>query len=84
MINLKKFLATNILILFFSFPTIAQEFNELETYSGNIKGAYGVTNLPLLPGEWKVDDLEKSGSISSGNFYVYVTMVPSEVDETTR
>ena len=84
MINLKKFLITNILILFFSFPAIAQEFNELETYSGNIKGAYGVTNLPLLPGQWKVDDLEKSGSISSGNFYVYATMVPSDVDEITR
>ena len=55
-----------------------------ETYSGNIKGAYGVTNLPLLPGQWKVDDLEKSGSISSGNFYVYATMVPSDVDEITR
>jgi len=84
MISLKKFLTTNILILFFSFPTIAQEFNELETYSGNIKGAYGVTNLPLLPGQWKVDDLEKSGSISSGNFYVYATMVPADVDEITR
>ena len=84
MFNLKKFLITNILILFFSFPAIAQEFNELETYSGNIKGAYGVTNLPLLPGEWKVDDLEKSGSISSWNFYVYATMVPSDVDEITR
>ena len=84
MFNLKKFLITNILILFFSFPAIAQEFNELETYSGNIEGAYGVTNLPLLPGQWKVDDLEKSGSISSGNFYVYATMVPSDVDEITR
>ena len=84
MINLKKFLVTYILILFFSFPAIAQEFNELETYTGNIKGAYGVTNLPLLPGQWKVDDLEKSGSISSGNFYVYATMVPSDVDEITR
>ena len=84
MTNLRKFLITNILILFFSFPAIAQEFNELETYSGNIKGAYGVTNLPLLPGQWKVDDLEKSGSISSGNFYVYATMVPSDVDEITR
>ena len=84
MTNLRKFLITNILILLFSFPAIALEFNELETYSGNIKGAYGVTNLPLLPGEWKVDDLEKSGSISSGNFYVYATMVPSDVDEITR
>ena len=84
MINLRKFLISNILILFFSLPAIAQEFNELETYSGNIKGAYGVTNLPLLPGQWKVDDLEKSGSISSGNFYVYATMVPSDVDEITR
>ena len=84
MTNLRKFLITNILILLFSFPAIALEFNELETYSGNIKGAYGVTNLPLLPGQWKVDDLEKSGSISSGNFYVYATMVPSDVDEITR
>lgn len=84
MTNLRKFLITNILILLLSFPAIALEFNELETYSGNIKGAYGVTNLPLLPGQWKVDDLEKSGSISSGNFYVYATMVPSDVDEITR
>ena len=84
MFNLKKFLATSLLFVFYSFPTMAQEFNELETYSGNIKGVYGVTNLPLLPGQWKVDDLEKSGSISSGNFYVYATMVPVDVDEITR
>ena len=81
--TLKKILIGSIALLFTS-SVFAQEFNELETYSGTIKGAYGVTNLPLLPGDWKVDDLEKSGSISSGNFYVYATMVPSNVNEDTR
>ena len=31
-----------------------------------------------------MDDLEKSGSVQSGNFYVYVTLVPSDVDEDVR
>ena len=44
------------------------------------EGAYNIANLPLLPGNWKVDDLEKSGSVQSGNFYVYATLVPSDVD----
>ena len=57
---------------------------EVEIYEGTIKGAYSVTNLPLLPGNWKVDDLEKSGSINSGNFYVYVTMIPAGADDATR
>tara|TARA_B100001057_G_scaffold237922_1_gene238233 strand:+ start:3200 stop:3826 length:627 start_codon:yes stop_codon:yes gene_type:complete len=81
---LKKFFISNILLLFITLPVNAQEFNNLETYSGSINGAYGVTNLPLLPGKWKVDDLEKSGSISSGNFYVYATMIPAEADEISR
>ncbi len=81
---LKKFFISNILLLFITLPVNAQEFNNLETYSGSINGAYGVTNLPLLPGKWKVDDMEKSGSISSGNFYVYATMIPAEADEISR
>ena len=67
-----------------TFSASSAELNEVEIYEGTIKGAYSVTNLPLLPGNWKVDDLEKSGSINSGNFYVYVTMIPAGADDATR
>ena len=69
---------------FITFSASSAELNEVEIYEGTIKGAYSVTNLPLLPGNWKVDDLEKSGSINSGNFYVYVTMIPAGADDATR
>ena len=73
-----------LLVTFITFSASSAELNEVEIYEGTIKGAYSVTNLPLLPGNWKVDDLEKSGSINSGNFYVYVTMIPAEADDATR
>ena len=82
--SLIKFLSIKLIAIFFVFNVNAQEFNDLETYSGNIAGAYNIANLPLLPGNWKVDDLEKSGSVQSGNFYVYATLVPSDVDEDVR
>jgi hypothetical protein len=69
---------------FITFSANSAELNEIEIYEGKIKGAYSVTNLPLLPGNWKVDDLEKSGSINSGNFYVYATMIPAAADDATR
>ncbi len=75
--SLIKFLSIKLIAIFFVFNVNAQEFNDLETYSGSINGAYNIANLPLLPGNWKVDDLEKSGSVQSGNFYVYATLVPS-------
>ena len=73
-----------LLVTFVTFSANSAELNEVEIYEGTIKGAYSVTNLPLLPGNWKVDDLEKSGSINSGNFYVYATMIPAEADDATR
>ena len=73
-----------LLATFLTFSASSAELNQVEIYEGTIKGAYSVTNLPLLPGNWKVDDLEKSGSINSGNFYVYVTMIPAAADDATR
>ena len=73
-----------LLVTFITFSASSSELNEVQIYEGTIKGAYSVTNLPLLPGNWKVDDLEKSGSINSGNFYVYATMIPAEADDATR
>ena len=73
-----------LLVTFITFSANSAELNEVEIYEGTIKGAYSVTNLPLLPGNWKVDELEKSGSINSGNFYVYATMIPSTADDATR
>ena len=80
---IKTFVA-GLIATFISFSASSAELNEVEIYEGTIKGAYSVTNLPLLPGNWKVDDLEKSGSINSGNFYVYVTMIPAAADDATR
>ena len=80
---IKTFFA-GLLTTFITFSASSAELNEVEIYEGTIKGAYSVTNLPLLPGNWKVDDLEKSGSINSGNFYVYATMIPAEADDATR
>ena len=80
---IKTFFA-GLLTTFITFSASSAELNEVEIYEGTIKGAYSVTNLPLLPGNWKVDDLEKSGSINSGNFYVYATMIPATADDATR
>ncbi len=80
---IKTFIA-GLIVTFITFSANSAELNEVEIYEGTIKGAYSVTNLPLLPGDWKVDDLEKSGSVNSGNFYVYVTMIPAGADDTTR
>ena len=77
-------LSAGLLAAFITFSANSVELNEIEIYEGSIKGVYSVTNLPLLPGTWKVDDIEKSGSINSGNFYVYVTMIPSDADDATR
>ncbi len=60
----------------------ATELNEQVFYNGEIKNAYNQNDLPILPGNWKVYDLEKSGSVPSGNFYVYATLVPEEVGPT--
>ena len=54
----------------------ATEFNENSLYSDKVESAYNQIDLPLLPGSWKIYDLEKSGSVASGNFYVYATLVP--------
>jgi hypothetical protein len=80
---IKTFFA-GLLTTFITFSASSAELNEVEIYEGTIKGAYSVTNLPLLPGNWKVDDLEKSGSINSGNFYVYATMIPATANDATR
>ena len=60
----------------------ATELNEQVFYNGVIKNAYNQNDLPVLPGNWKVYDLEKSGSVPSGNFYVYATLVPENMGPT--
>ena len=57
----------------------ATELNEQVFYNSVIKNAYNQNDLPVLPGNWKVYDLEKSGSVPSGNFYVYATLVPENM-----
>ena len=74
-----KKLITLTSIAFFALVSfaVATEFNTNSIYSGKVERAYNQADIPLLPGEWKVFDLEKSGSVPSGNFYVYATLVPS-------
>ena len=74
-----KKLITLTSIAFFALVSfaVATEFNTNSIYSGKVERAYNQADIPLLPGDWKVFDLEKSGSVPSGNFYVYATFVPS-------
>ena len=76
-----KNLITLISIAFFALVSFAAatEFNTNSIYSGKVERAYNQADIPLLPGDWKVFDLEKSGSVPSGNFYVYATLVPSDL-----
>jgi hypothetical protein len=71
----KIIIALSLFFMTISFSS-ATELNEQVFYNGVIKNAYNQNNLPVLPGNWKVYDLEKSGSVPSGNFYVYATLVP--------
>ena len=76
-----KKIITLALIAFFALVSFAAatEFNTNSIYSGKVERAYNQADIPLLPGDWKVYDLEKSGSVPSGNFYVYATLVPSSL-----
>ena len=76
-----KKLITLTSIAFFALVSfaVATEFNTNSIYSGKVERAYNQADIPLLPGDWKVYDLEKSGSVPSGNFYVYATLVPSSL-----
>ena len=76
-ITMKK-ITTLILLSFLASISFsnATEFNENSLYSDKVESAYNQIDLPLLPGSWKIYDLEKSGSVASGNFYVYATLVP--------
>ena len=81
----RKTLLTCFFVFSFSSLSLASgEFNENEVYSGLLKSTYTSIALPLLPGEWKVDDIEKSGSVGSGNFYVYSTFIPLNVTDEDR
>ena len=72
-----KLLLTITLAIFSLTATLfATEFNELSFYEGKVEKAYNQTDLPMLPGKWKIFDMEKSGSVPSGNFYVYATLAP--------
>ena len=64
----KIIIALSLFFMTISFSS-ATELNEQVFYNGVIKNAYNQNNLPVLPGNWKVYDLEKSGSVPSGNFY---------------
>lgn len=62
----------------------AQQFNFDETYESTIKDAYGLVDVPLPPGKWKVYDLEEVGTVSSGNFFVYASLMPDTANDDTR
>ena len=71
-------ISTFALLLSFTSYSVAEEFNENLLYTGTINSAYNQVDLPMLPGNWKIYDLEKSGSVPSGNFYVFATLVPQD------
>ena len=71
-------ISTFALLLSFTSYSVAEEFNENLLYTGTISSAYNQVDLPMLPGNWKIYDLEKSGSVPSGNFYVFATLVPED------
>jgi hypothetical protein len=71
-------ISTLALLLSFTSYSVAEEFNENLLYTGTINSAYNQVDLPMLPGNWKIYDLEKSGSVPSGNFYVFATLVPED------
>ena len=71
-------ISTLALLLSFTSYSVAEEFNENLLYTGTINSAYNQVDLPMLPGNWKIYDLEKSGSVPSGNFYVFATLVPQD------
>ena len=73
----KFFILLTLTLLPFTSLALSEEFNENILYSGGkVDRAYNTVDLPMLPGTWKIYDLEKSGSVASGNFYVYATLVP--------
>ena len=74
-------ISTLALLLSFTSYSVAEEFNENLLYTGTINSAYNQVDLPMLPGNWKVYDLEKSGSVPSGNFYVFANLVPLEMGQ---
>ena len=62
----------------------AQQLNYDETYDTEIKDAYGLLDVPLPPGEWKLFDLEEVGSVSSGDFFVYASLMPANISDQER
>ena len=62
----------------------AQQLNYDETYNTEIKDAYGLLDVPLPPGEWKLFDLEEVGSVSSGDFFVYASLMPANISDQER
>ena len=78
-----KTIIPTIIALFLASTTysISEEFNENLLYSGTVTSAYNQVDLPMLPGDWKIYDLEKSGSVPSGNFYVFATLVPNTTSQ---
>ena len=62
----------------------AQQINFDNTYETSIQNAYGLTDVPLPPGKWKVYDLEEVGTVDSGDFFVYASLMPANVSEAER
>ena len=62
----------------------AQQLNLDDTYESSIQNAYGLTDVPLPPGKWKVYDLEEVGTVDSGDFFVYASLMPANVSEAER
>ena len=76
-----KYIITSALTIMLSISSfsVAEEFNENLLYTGTVSSAYNQVDLPMLPGNWKIYDLEKSGSVPSGNFYVFANLVPLDI-----
>ena len=62
----------------------AQQLYLDDTYESPIQNAYGLGDILLPPGKWKVFDLEEVGTVDSGDFFVYASLMPANVSEAER
>ena len=62
----------------------AQQFSLDDTYESKIKDAYGITDVPLPPGKWKIFDLEVVGTVDTGDFFVYASFMPANISDQER
>ena len=62
----------------------AQQFSLDDIYESKIKDAYGITDVPLPPGKWKIFDLEVVGTVDTGDFFVYASFMPANISDQER